>query len=58
MIKMKPLIEFLLACVLILVAGCSAIAGFFSASVWAAVFAMLSVAGLIFVLTGGTKNKQ
>jgi len=55
---MKPLIEFILVSLLICVAGCSAIAGFFSASLWAAVFAMLSVAGLIFILTAGTRNKQ
>lgn len=55
---MKPLVEFILACVLILSAGCSAITGFFSASLWAGVFAIISVAGLIFMLTYETKNKQ
>ncbi|HVX27701.1 MAG TPA: hypothetical protein VHB70_15220 [Parafilimonas sp.] len=43
---MKPLFEFLLACLLVSVAGCSAIAGIFSHGVWAAFVVAASVAGL------------
>ena len=55
---MRPLIEFTLACILVLVAGCSAIAGMFSAGLWTAFFAAGSVIGLILLFTCGAKNKQ
>jgi len=55
---MKPMVEFLLACALLLVAGCSAIAGIFSASIWTALFAVGSIVVLVLVLTYGTKSKQ
>lgn len=55
---MKPLLEFTLACFLIFVAGCSAIAGIFKAGIWTAVFAVASLAALVLVLTVGSKNKQ
>lgn len=55
---MKPVVEFILACVLILVAGCSAIAGIFNAGLWTAIFIAGSVVGLVIMFTSGTKNKQ
>jgi hypothetical protein len=55
---MKPLAEFIIACVLLLVAGCSAIAGIFSAGIWAAVFAAGSIAALILILLNGTNTKS
>jgi hypothetical protein len=45
---MKPLIEFLLACMLVLIAGCSAIAGFFNAGLWTAIVIVASVTGWFF----------
>ena len=54
---MKPIVEFCLACVLLLVGGCSAIAGIFSANLWTAVFAVGAIAGVVFMLTFGTKGK-
>ena len=51
---MKPVFEFLLACLLVLVAGCSAIAGIFNAGVWTAIVIIVAVTGLIFLLK--TKN--
>jgi hypothetical protein len=58
MIDMKPLIEFMLACILIVIAGCSAIAGIFEAGIWPAIFAAASITGLVLMLTHGTKDKQ
>ena len=55
---MKPLLEFTLACLLIFVAGCSAIAGLFKAGLWTAVFAAASVIALVIMFTAGSKNKQ
>jgi len=55
---MKPLVEFTLACLLVMVAGCSAIAGFFKAGLWTAVFAAASLAALVLIFTVGSKNKQ
>jgi hypothetical protein len=54
---MKPLAEFITACVLLIVAGCLAIAGIFSASMWAAVFAAGSVIALVLILINGTNTK-
>jgi hypothetical protein len=54
---MKPLIEFILACLLIFVAGCSAIAGIFSAGLWSVIFVAGAVTGLIVMLSVG-KNRQ
>jgi hypothetical protein len=54
---MKPLVEFIIACVLLVVAGCSAIAGIFSAGMWAAIFAAGSIVALILILSNGTKTK-
>jgi hypothetical protein len=55
---MKPIVEFCLACSLLLIAGCSAIAGIFSANGWIALFAVGSVAALVLMLTYGTKGKS
>ena len=55
---MKPLAEFILACMLIMVAGCSAIAGMFSASIWTTVFIAGSVVGLVLMFAAGPKSKQ
>jgi drug/metabolite transporter (DMT)-like permease len=55
---MKPLAEFIIACLLILVAGCSAIVGIFQAGVWTVIFAVASVIGLVFMFTSGSKNRQ
>jgi hypothetical protein len=51
---MKPLFEFLLACLLVVIAGCSAIAGIFNAGVWTAIVIAASITGLFFLLK--TKN--
>jgi hypothetical protein len=55
---MKPLLEFCIACILLLAGGCSAIAGIFTANIWTALLAVGSVAGVIFILSYGTKSKQ
>jgi hypothetical protein len=55
---MKPLIEFSLACVLLLVGGCSAIAGMFTANLWTAIFSVGAIAGVVLMLTHGTRSKQ
>jgi hypothetical protein len=55
---MKPIVEFLLACVLLLIAGCSAIAGIFTANLWTAIFAAGSITGLVLMLIYGSKNRQ
>ena len=55
---MKPLVEFTLACLLIFVAGCSAIAGLFKAGLWTAVFAAGSLVALVVMFSVGQKNKQ
>lgn len=52
------MVEFLLACTLLLVAGCSAIAGIFSAGIWTAFFTIGAVVVLVFILTHGTKSGQ
>ena len=44
---MKPVFEFLLACLLVFVAGCSAIAGIFNAGLWTGLIALMSITGLI-----------
>jgi hypothetical protein len=44
---MKPVFEFLSACLLVFVAGCSAIAGIFNAGVWAAIIVLISISALI-----------
>ncbi len=51
---MKPLFEFILACLLVSIAGCSAIAGFFKAGMWAAFIG--AIIGLIILFH--TKAKQ
>jgi hypothetical protein len=53
---MKPVYEFLLACLLVFIAGCSAIAGIFNAGVWTAVIAITSVTGLLLLLRLGTRK--
>lgn len=53
---MKPILEFILACLLVSVAGCSAIAGIFQAGVGAALILGASVIGLIVLFH--TKAKQ
>jgi hypothetical protein len=55
---MKPLTEFILACLLILVAGCSAIAGIFKAGIWTAIFAAASVIALVVMFAAGSKDRQ
>ena len=55
--NMKPLVEFVLACMLIMVAGCSAIAGIFNAGIWTAIFIAGSVIGLV-VMFAAPKGKQ
>jgi len=55
---MKPLVEFILACLLIFVAGCSAIAGIFNAGLWTAIFVTCSIIGLVVMFSYGTKGKQ
>ncbi|MEP6467471.1 MAG: phosphatidate cytidylyltransferase [Parafilimonas sp.] len=55
---MKPLVEFILACILIFVAGCSAVAGIFKAGIWTAFFAAASIVGLVLMFAAGSKNKQ
>lgn len=56
--SMKPLIEFSLACLLLLVGGCSAIAGMFTANLWTAIFSVGAIAGVVLMLTHGTRSKQ
>jgi len=46
---MKPVFEFLLACLLVFVAGCSAIAGIFNAGVWTGIIALLAITSLLFL---------
>lgn len=53
---MKPVFEFLLACLLVFIAGCSAIAGIFNAGLWTAVIALTSVTGLLLLLRVGAKK--
>ncbi len=55
---MKPLVEFILACLLIFVAGCSAIAGIFKAGLWAGIIVAVAVIGLVIMFTYGSKVKQ
>ncbi|MBV9960817.1 MAG: hypothetical protein JO072_01105 [Parafilimonas sp.] len=55
---MKPLTEFLLVCVLIFAAGCSAIAGIFKAGLWSGIIVAVSIVAVIAMLTHGTKSKQ
>ena len=55
---MKPLTEFILACLLIFVAGCSAIAGIFKAGLWSGIIVAVAVISLIAILTHGTRSKQ
>jgi len=44
---MKPVFEFLLACLLVFVAGCSAIAGMFNAGLWTGIIVLISISCLI-----------
>jgi len=44
---MKPVFEFLLACLLVFVAGCSAIAGIFNAGVWAGIIVLFAISALL-----------
>ena len=44
---MKPVIEFMLACLLVTAAGCSAIAGIFKAGVWTGIVIVVAIVGLI-----------
>jgi len=53
---MKPLHEFILACLLVSIAGCSAIAGIFNAGIWTAFLLIATIIGLIFLFH--TKAKQ
>jgi hypothetical protein len=53
---MKPLYEFILACLLVSIAGCSAIAGIFNAGMWTAFLLVAAIIGLIFLFH--TKAKQ
>lgn len=53
---MKPLFEFILACLLVSIAGCSAIAGIFQAGIWTAFILGASIIGLIILFH--TKAKQ
>lgn len=53
---MKPLLEFIIACVLVSIAGCSAIAGFFKAGRWSAFLLGAAIIGLVFLFH--TKAKQ
>jgi len=55
---MKPVVEFFLACLLLLIAGCSAIAGIFTANLWTAIFASGAILGLVGILMFGSRNKQ
>ena len=55
---MKPLTEFILACLLIFVAGCSAVAEIFNASIWTSVFIAGSAIGLIILFTTKARDKQ
>lgn len=43
---MKPLLEFILACLLVSIAGCSAIAGIFKAGIWTAFIFGAAIVGL------------
>lgn len=53
---MKPVIEFLLACLLIITAGCSAIAGIFSAGIWTALVSVGALAGLVILFKAKPRN--
>jgi len=53
---MKPLFEFILSCLLVSIAGCSAIAGIFQAGIWTAFIVGGAVIGLIILFN--TKAKQ
>ncbi len=53
---MKPLFEFLVACLLVSIAGCSAIAGIFQAGIWTTFIVGGSVLGLIILFK--TKARQ
>jgi hypothetical protein len=53
---MKPLFEFILACLLVAIAGCSAIAGIFNAGMWTAFLLAAAIIGLVFLFH--TKAKQ
>lgn len=53
---MKPVFEFLLACLLIITAGCSAIAGIFNAGMWAASISVVALAGLVILFKAKPKN--
>jgi hypothetical protein len=53
---MKPLFEFILACLLVSIAGCSAIAGIFQAGIWTAFLLGASIIGLVILFH--TKAKQ
>ena len=54
---MKPLVEFLFALVLLVVGGCSAIAGIVAANIWIAVCAIGAIIGLVCMLMYGPKAK-
>jgi len=55
---MKPLVEFLLTLVLLLVGGCSAIAGIVTANIWIAICAVGAILVLVGVLLYSPKAKQ
>lgn len=53
---MKPLLEFIIACLLVSIAGCSAIAGIFVGSLWAAFVLGASILGLIILFHAKAKQ--
>jgi cytosine/uracil/thiamine/allantoin permease len=55
---MKPLYHFLLIMCVILVGGCSAIAGIFKAGMWTGILIVVLVVGVIIWLITKSGNKQ
>jgi hypothetical protein len=53
---MKPVYQFVLACFLVLVAGCSAIAGIFNAGVWTGIIIVVAIIGLILLFVAKAKK--